>query len=159
MKIAADESLDGNQRSLAGMIAEELHKPISRKFQRRSVQVSNIAEVWGADLVDMKERKKENKDYTSILAVIDVFSKYTWAVPLKDKKGETARKALEKVMKDGRTPQCLWVDQDSEFYSKMMKQFLDKHDIRSTQPLENIKARSLNGLTNFENEYVETFHS
>ncbi len=107
MKIVGNESLDGYQRSLAGMIykcfekkiqmgqgwtdelAEELHKPIRRKFQRRSVQVSGIDEVWGADLVDMKEWKKENKGYTFILTVIDVFSKYAWAVPLKDKKGET----------------------------------------------------------------------
>ncbi len=59
-------------------LAGELHKPIRRKLQRRSVQVAGIGEVWGADLVDMKEWKKENKGCTFILTVIDVFSTYAW---------------------------------------------------------------------------------
>ncbi len=58
----------------------------------------------------MKERKNDNKGYTFILTVIFVFSKYAWAVHLKDKKGETVKQAFEKIIGEHRTHQYLRVD-------------------------------------------------
>ena len=66
-------------------LAEELHKPIKRKFQRRHVDVWNMDDSWGADLVDMREWEKQNKGYKYMLNVIDVFSKYAWSIPMKNK--------------------------------------------------------------------------
>ena len=68
-------------------LADELHKPVKRKFQRRQVLVNEIDDVWAADLVEMQEWSKVNKGYRYILNVIDCFSKYAWSVPMKDKKG------------------------------------------------------------------------
>ena len=42
--------------------------------------------------------------------VLDLFSKYGWIVPLKDKKGETVTEAFKTIFKEGRKPQYLWTD-------------------------------------------------
>ena len=62
--------------------------------------VNKIDEIWAADLVDMQQYTKWNKDYKYLLMVIDVFSKYGWILPLKDKKGETATKAFQTIFRD-----------------------------------------------------------
>jgi hypothetical protein len=64
-----------------------LHKPIRHKFQTRRVIVSSIDDQWQADLVDMQKYKTQNKNINYILTVIDVFSKYAWAIPIKNKTG------------------------------------------------------------------------
>ena len=95
-------------------------------FTRRRVIVNQIDEIWSADLVDM---------HNYLLTVIDVFSKYGWI----KKKGETETKAFKTIFKEGRQPQCVWIDKGKEFYNKHLKEFLDKHDItiNSTENEEN----------------------
>jgi len=66
-------------------LADELRKPIRRNFQRRRVYVKRIDDIWGADLVEMQEWNKKNKGFRYLLTVIDVFSKFAWSIPLKDK--------------------------------------------------------------------------
>ena len=61
--------------------------------------------------------------------VLDVFSKYGWIIPLKDKKGETVAKALKTILKEGRKPQYLWTDKGKEYYNKHMKDLLEKNKI------------------------------
>ena len=61
--------------------------------------------------------------------VIDVFSKYGWIVPLKDKKGESVTEAFKSILKEGRRPQYLWVDKGKEFYNKHLKDLLEKNRI------------------------------
>ena len=61
--------------------------------------------------------------------IIDVFSKYGWIVPLKDKKGESVTKAFSEIFKEGRKRQYLWVDKGKEFYNKHLKDLLDKNGI------------------------------
>ena len=65
-------------------LADELHKPIKRKFTRRRVISNGIDEIWAVDLVEMQQFSKWNKGYRYLLMVIDVFSKYGWIVPLKE---------------------------------------------------------------------------
>ena len=61
--------------------------------------------------------------------VLDVFSKYGWIVPLKDKKGETVAEALKIILKEGRKPEYLWTDKGKEYYNKHVKEVLDKNKI------------------------------
>ena len=75
-----------SENDWAQQLAEELLKPIRRKFKTRKVIVNHIDEIWAADLVFMDKLSKWNKGYKYLLMVIDVFSKYGWIVPLKDKK-------------------------------------------------------------------------
>ena len=67
-------------------LADELHKPIIRKFKKREVYSSFKGNTWGPDLPDMQLISKYNKGINFLLCVIDIFSKYVWVVPLKDKK-------------------------------------------------------------------------
>ena len=61
--------------------------------------------------------------------VLDLFSKYGWIVPLKDKKGETVTEAFKTIFKKARKPQYLWTDKGKEYYNKHMKERLEKNGI------------------------------
>ena len=67
-------------------LAEELQKPIIRNLKKRTIYSEFKDNIWGADLVDMQLISKFNKGFRFLLCVIDIFSKYAWVVPLKDKK-------------------------------------------------------------------------
>ena len=59
-----------------------------------------------------------NKGFRFLLCVIDIFSKYAWVVPLKDKKGISIANAFQKILdKSERKPYKIWVDKGSEFYN------------------------------------------
>ena len=87
-------------------LADEFHKPITRKVSKRSVISNEIDEIWAADLVEMQKFSKWNKGIQ--LMVIDVFSKYGWIKPLKDKKTETVSKEFDEIFKSKRKPQMLY---------------------------------------------------
>ena len=91
--------------------------------------MNHIDEIWAADLVEMQQFSRWNKGYKYLLMVIDVFSKYGWIVPLKDKKGETVTKAFQNIFKEGRKPEFVWTDKGSEFYNRHLKDLLRKHEI------------------------------
>ena len=104
--IAKNPKYDGYQRGLASIVykffdktsakgsgisnkenselANELHKPIVRKFKKRKVYSSFKDNIWGIDLADMQLISKYNKGIRYILCVIDLFSKYAFAVLLKE---------------------------------------------------------------------------
>ena len=102
------------------LLAEELHKPVRRKFEKHRVLVNDIDKIWAADLADMQAFSKFNRGIKYLLAVIDVFSKYGWLIPLKDKTGKSVASALKTVFKE-RKPEKMWVDKDKEFYNKDVK--------------------------------------
>ncbi len=94
------------------------------------VDVYGVDDIWGADLVEMQEWSKINKGYKYMLNVIDVYSKYAWSVPLKDKKGDTVTEAFKYIVKSSnRIPKHLWVDQGKEFYNKNMDEWLKENNI------------------------------
>ena len=105
-------------------LAEELHKPIKRNFNRRRVLVSGIDKIWAADLADMKAFSKFNKGFNFLLLVIDIFSKYGWVLPLKNKEGKTVASALKTIFKE-RKPEKMWVDKGKEFYNKDVKDLIE----------------------------------
>ena len=81
----------------------------------------------GVDLADMQLLSKYNKGIRFLLCVIDVFSKYAWVVPLKDKKGISIVKAFQSILKQSnskRKPNKIWVDKGSEFYNAYFKKSL-----------------------------------
>lgn len=110
--------------------AYTLHKPARRNFPRNRTFADNIDESWQMDLTDFKALKKYNNGFTFILCVIDVFSKFGWAVPLKDKTAGSIVKGFETIFKDTpRRPTRLFSDKGLEFKNKTLRQFLKKHDI------------------------------
>ena len=114
------------------MLAEELHKPIKRKFNKRRVLVSGIDKIWAADLADMTALNKDNEGINFLLLVIDIFSKYGWIVPLKNKKGETVANALKTIFKE-RKPEKLWTDKGREFYNKDVKDLVELYSTENEE--------------------------
>ena len=108
-------------------LAEELHNPIIRKFEKRKVHSSFLYKIWGANLTDIQLLSKCNKGIRFLLYVSDTFSKYTWVILLKDKKRIEITNAFQKVLKESnRKPNKMWVDKDSEFYNRSTKSWLEK---------------------------------
>ena len=81
-------------------LADELHKPVRKKVQKR-VMVDKIDEIWAADLVDMQKLSRDNKGYKYLLTVIDVFSKFGWIWPLKNKTGVEVESAFKNIFAEG----------------------------------------------------------
>ncbi|KAL9986004.1 hypothetical protein ACROYT_G000057 [Oculina patagonica] len=122
-------------------LADELHKPIRRKFKTRRVISNGIDEIWSADLVFMDKLSKWNKGYKYLLTIIDVFSKFAWAIQLKDKKGASITSAFNNIIiNDKRKPEYLWVDKGSEFYNKTFKEWLKQNDIKMYSTFNEGKA-------------------
>lgn len=110
--------------------AYTLHKRIVRKFKRRKTISRGIDYQWQADLIIMDPIKKENFNYRYILTVIDVFSRYAWAEPLKRKRGENIISAFKKIFKKSkRKPTKLQTDKGTEFLNKDFQQFLSENNI------------------------------
>ena len=77
----------------------------------------------------MQSLGKYNKGNKYLLCAIDLFSKYAWVIPIKDKKGTSIVNAFQKIISEGRKPNKIWVDQGSEFYNNSFKDFLKMNNI------------------------------
>ena len=73
--------------SVHEQLAEELQKPVTKKFKRRKLYARFKEYIWAADLAEMESLSYKNKSFRYLLCVIDDFTKYAWVKPLKDKKG------------------------------------------------------------------------
>ena len=154
--IASNPKYDGYQRGLASMVykffdkksmvsglkklkntaqnssilADELHKPIIRKFDKRKVYSQFKDNIWGVDLADMQSLSRKNKGIKYLLCAIDLYSKYAFVIPLKDKKGISTVNAFNKIIKQSnRKPNKIWVDQGGEFYNNVFEKWLSDNDI------------------------------
>ncbi|GFX28685.1 putative uncharacterized transposon-derived protein F54H12.3 [Trichonephila clavipes] len=107
--------------------AYTLHKPVRHKFQRNRVFVSDIDRQFQADLVDMQSLAEFNKGYKYLLTCIDLFSKFAWAVPLKDKFGKSVKSGLEIIFKE-RKPKVLQTDAGKEFLNKNSSKLFKKSE-------------------------------
>ena len=110
-------------------LTDELHKPVRRKFRKRIVFAKGVDSIWAADLVDMQYYARTNKGYKYILMIIDVYSKYGWAIPLKTKKGVEVAEAFAELWKRQAPPQMLWTDKGKEFINKDMTDLLKKQNV------------------------------
>ena len=122
-------TIDQVRNWLRGQKTYSLHKPIKRKFPRRKTVVGGIDHQWQADLADMQTLSMSNSKYRYLLCVIDVFSKFAWVVPIKDKTGKSLIQAFQSILKKGRSPLSLQTDKGREFLNKEFQAFLEKHDI------------------------------
>ena len=103
-------------------LAEELHKPVVKSFRKRRVYVKGIDEIWAADLIDMQSFAEYNEGFKYLLSVVNIFSKYGWIVPLKDKSGKSVSQAFEKIFTSSeRKPKKLWVDKGTHRLIKCYK--------------------------------------
>ena len=85
--------------------AYTLHKPARRHFPRNRIYVGSIDKQWQAYLADMVGLQSDNNGNRYILTVIDLFSKYAWSVPVKNKDGKSIRDAFKLVLTSAKSPQ------------------------------------------------------
>ena len=105
-----------------------LHRPIRKRFPRNRIRVAGIDDQWEADLIDTQSVQAENKSHKYILTVIDSLSKFAWAVPLKDKSGDTMVSAFKTIFKT-RHPRKLRTDRGKEFLCHKLQQLLKQKGI------------------------------
>ena len=88
------------------------------KLKKMKVYSSSKDNIWGVDLADMQLISKYNKGIRYLLCAIDLFTKYGFVIPLKDKKGTTIVNAFQSILDNSKIkPNKKWVDQGSEFYN------------------------------------------
>ena len=143
-QIASNPKYDGYQRGLASMVyksfgkmssasgvatepnyqlVKELYRQIIGKFKTRKVYSSFRDNIWGVYLSDVQSLSNYNKGINYLLCAIDLFSKYAWVVPLKDKRGISIVNVFQKIISKCK-PNKIWIDQGGEFYNNLLKTIL-----------------------------------
>ncbi|KAL3274723.1 hypothetical protein HHI36_023981 [Cryptolaemus montrouzieri] len=165
-------------------VVQELHKPARRNFPRRRTIIKALDDLWNCDLAQMDLYASKNKNHKFILVVIDCFSKYIWATPLKSKSGKEVSHAFRKILQtSGRRPMNLQTDQGKEFFNSHFQELMTKfhinhyhsYSVKKASIVERVirtlkdklyKYFSLNGtytwiniLQNKVDEYNSTRHS
>lgn len=124
------------------IVVREIHKPARRRYPRRHVIIKGLDNLWQADLVDMKEYSRVNSGFNYILMIIDTYSKFAWALPLKTKTGKNVAHAFEQLLQTGtnRCPANLQTDHGTEFYNTYFKRVMDRYGINHYSTYTHLKA-------------------
>jgi hypothetical protein len=118
------------QEFLTDQQAYSLHKPVRKNFKRNKTIVNGIDYLWQADLADMQDLSRDNQGHRYILTVIDVFSKFAWAIPVKDKGSKSMLDAFKTLFHvSGRVPKKLQTDQGKEFLNKEVQKILKSKNV------------------------------
>ena len=122
---------DKVRQFLAGQFAYTLHRPARRHFKRNPIYASGIDRQWQADLADMQTLADENDRARYMLTVVDVFSKYAWAVPIVRKEAQTVTDAFAEVLRQAkpRCPDRLQTDKGTEFFNAPFGRLMKRHGI------------------------------
>ena len=106
-----------------------LHRQARKVYPTRKYIVHDIDEQWQADLAEMQDLARKNRGHRYILTVIDIFSRYAWARPLKSKRGEDVAAAFKDIFREGRIPKRVQTDQGKEFENRHVRDLFKRHDI------------------------------
>ena len=102
----------------SSQLADELHNPVRKHYQKRSVFAKQVDDIWTADLVDMSPYSRSNSCYKYLLTVIDAFSKYGWIAM-----------AFQELFTDNAPPSRLWTDNGAELYNQHVKRVLAANNV------------------------------
>jgi transposase InsO family protein len=116
---------------------KELQAKALKNFPRRPVETSYPNDIWGADLLDVSKFKVKNKNITFLLVIIDIFSRYVYVLPLKNKEGLSVLEAF-KTLKI--VPDNLWVDEGREFYNSEMRDWCKEKNINMYHTYSGLKS-------------------
>ena len=107
-----------------------LHKPARFRYSTRPYKVAGIDQQWQADLVEMIPYEEVNDGYRYMLTVIDLFSRYAWAKPIKNKTGKEVMRAFREIFDTGRVCMRLQTDDGREFTNRYVQHLLNLRNIR-----------------------------
>lgn len=129
--------------------AFSLQKKVRRRFKRRRVIVQGIDYQWEADLADVQNLSEYNNGIRYLLVIVDVFSRFMWVRPLKDKKAQSIVDAFRDILSGPRQPKAIRTDKGSEFYNRYLKRYLQEKGINIFYVLNETKP-------NFAERYIQT---
>jgi transposase InsO family protein len=128
---ATGTSLKAARDWLNKQMTYTLHKGARKRFVTRPYRTNKIDSQWQADLVEMIPYSNVNRGYKYLLTVIDIFSRYAWARPLKSKRPKNIVTAFESIFQEsGRKCKVLQTDQGKEFENREFQHFLNLHDVK-----------------------------
>ena len=123
-------SRDDIRDFLAAQTVHALHKPVKRKFPRLPIRSNYVDALWMADLVDMTKHSRSNDTHRWILTVIDTFSRFAFAQPLRTKKADDVLHALDKLFRESkRVPEALVTDDGNEFFNTKCQDYLRERGV------------------------------
>ena len=129
------------RRWLAANVTYTLHRPAARRIKRNKVQVFYIDQTWQMDLADLQPLARHNQGTKYILTVIDLFSKYAFVRPLKNKSGPVVLEAIKNIIEQsGREPDNIQSDQGTEFTQGELKRYLASRGINIYSTFSEMKA-------------------
>jgi len=110
-------------------------------IQRSRVFVKGMFDQYDADLADFQKLADSNDGYRFILVVIDVFTRYLWAIPLKSKKNTDVINGFEHIFRnEGKVPRRLRTDQGVEFTGNIMTEFYEHYNVTHFVTYNEVKA-------------------
>ena len=114
------------QQIIQSVLSYTLHKPRRTRFPTTPTLIFDQDERWQMDLVDMQKLRRWNKGHKCLLTLIDVLSKYAWAVPIRSKSSKEVIRGLAGIYKQAspRRPLREQTDQGKEFYNAGVQAWL-----------------------------------
>ena len=134
---------------------KEIYKNVkAKKFQRQHVTAYSNKDLFSADLVDVSKYARFNKGNHFLLTIIDVYSRYAWVVPVKNK---SALNVLEAFKSMNQIPKNLWVDEGKEFFNSSFKLFNIKNGINMYHTYSEIKGAFIERFNRTLKEKIEKY--
>ena len=124
------------------------YRRIKIKYPHCKVLSRGLRYQYQANLVDNSALKRDNCSFTFLLTIIDIFSRFALAIPIKSKKGPYVATALEKAITVMKPPRRLQTDMGKEFYNSHVKRVLNRyrvHHFSTDQPLKAQIVECFNG--------------
>ena len=147
------------------VLAAELHKEYRNNKKYLKIKVFNKDDIWSADLIETVN-SKNNDNFRYILTIIDLYTRFAWAIPLKNKTSNSIKEAFETLFENtpdnglwpagSRIPKKLYVDMGKEFYNKIFQDFLNDNEIEIYSTYNQLDERT-QGLSH--NPIIERFKS
>ena len=110
---------------LTDIIGKEVFKQPLKIKKYRPLLSKGKNDIWSMDLVEMKP----NNGYKFILSCIDLYTRYGWMVPMKDKSGRSTASAIQSIInKSGTKPEHIYCDQGKEFYNQEVYNLIGGQD-------------------------------
>ena len=120
------------QENIKVFINEIYSKPPKRNCATNKTDVYHIDDIWSLGVLDLKKYCPENnRGYRYVLVIIDNFSKFGWAVPLKNKNAQTITNSFENVLINSkRKLNSVESDRGKDFYNSIFEGFLNRNNIK-----------------------------
>ena len=120
------------QKNIKLFINEIYSKPPKKYYATNETDVYHIGDIWSLDISDLKDYgPKNNRNYRYVLVIIDIFAKFGWTIPLRNKNAQTIKDSFENILINSkRKPNLIEIDRDKGFYNNIFQGFLNKNNIK-----------------------------